>query len=208
MRPDPPLHPPRPSTPPFGPATPSTEGGPGSSPRSRLRPAAVPVINGLPVPGPFRQIPPRASRPGPEEDPVDHQPLINPPLPCRGCPGSNGPHSPTPHRSGHAASTDSSGGAARTSASAAWARSGRVPRRFNSRDREPLHTLRRVHLRRVRRGGCCATCRSPLARRGLRGGPAAGVPLSGRSGPAGLRALGQGRLGRARPPGEKFPYHR
>ena len=36
--------------------------------------------------------------------------------------------------------------AARTSASPAWARFGRDPRRFNSRDREPLHTLRHAFI--------------------------------------------------------------
>src|ERR1700746_3830831 len=41
----------------------------------------MPVIHGLPVPEPLRQIPPRAPRPGPEEDPVDHQPVIIPPMP-------------------------------------------------------------------------------------------------------------------------------
>jgi hypothetical protein len=42
-------------------------------------PAAMPVIDGLPVPEALRQIPPRAARPGPEEDPVDHRPVISPP---------------------------------------------------------------------------------------------------------------------------------
>jgi hypothetical protein len=50
---------------------------PGSVPR----PAAVPVIDGLPVPEPLRQVPPRPLCPGPEEDPVNHQPVIIPPVP-------------------------------------------------------------------------------------------------------------------------------
>jgi hypothetical protein len=29
-------------------------------------------------------VPPRAPGPGAEEDPVDHQPVIIPPMPCRG----------------------------------------------------------------------------------------------------------------------------
>jgi hypothetical protein len=41
----------------------------------------VPVIHRLPVPEPFRQVPPRAPGPGPEEDPVDDQPVIIPPVP-------------------------------------------------------------------------------------------------------------------------------
>src|SRR5271165_2030629 len=43
------------------------------------RPAAMPVIHGLPVPEALRQVPPRAPCPGPEEDPVDHRPVIGPP---------------------------------------------------------------------------------------------------------------------------------
>src|SRR5258708_27791065 len=39
----------------------------------------MPVIDGLPVPEPLRQIPPRAPSPGPEENPVDHHPVIRPP---------------------------------------------------------------------------------------------------------------------------------
>ena len=45
------------------------------------RPAAMPVIDGLPVPVPLRQVPPRAAGPGPEQDPVDHHPVIVPPAP-------------------------------------------------------------------------------------------------------------------------------
>ena len=45
------------------------------------RPAPMPVIDGLPVPEPLRQIPPRAARPGPEQDPINHQPVIIPPVP-------------------------------------------------------------------------------------------------------------------------------
>ena len=41
----------------------------------------MPVINGFPVPESVRQIPPRAPGPGPVEDPVDHQPVIIPPVP-------------------------------------------------------------------------------------------------------------------------------
>src|SRR5258708_14905518 len=37
------------------------------------------VIGGLPVPDPLRKIPPRAPSPGPEENPVDHHPVIRPP---------------------------------------------------------------------------------------------------------------------------------
>src|ERR1700722_1178038 len=37
-------------------------------------PAAMPVIDGLPVPEALRQVSPRAARPGPEENPVDHHP--------------------------------------------------------------------------------------------------------------------------------------
>src|SRR5262245_64176216 len=44
-------------------------------------PAAMPVIDGLPVPEPLRQVPPRAPGPGPEEDSVDHQPVIISPVP-------------------------------------------------------------------------------------------------------------------------------
>src|ERR1017187_3409710 len=40
-------------------------------------PAAMPVVDGFPVPDPFGQVPPRAARPGAEEDPVDHRPVIN-----------------------------------------------------------------------------------------------------------------------------------
>src|SRR4249919_2417664 len=39
----------------------------------------MPIIDGLPVPEPLRQITPRAPRPGPEEDPVNHPPMIRPP---------------------------------------------------------------------------------------------------------------------------------
>src|SRR6516162_1842188 len=44
-------------------------------------PAAMPVIDRLPVAEAFRQVAPRAPGPGPEEDPVDHQPVIIPPVP-------------------------------------------------------------------------------------------------------------------------------
>ena len=43
-------------------------------------PAAMPVIDSLPI-EPLRQVPPREPGPGPEEDPVDHQPVVIPPVP-------------------------------------------------------------------------------------------------------------------------------
>src|SRR5512140_990088 len=43
----------------------------------------MPVIDGLPVPESLRQITPRAPRPGPEEDPVDHLAVIGPPATAR-----------------------------------------------------------------------------------------------------------------------------
>ena len=43
------------------------------------RPAAMPVIDSLPVPEPLRQVTLRATGPGPEEDPVDHHPVVGPP---------------------------------------------------------------------------------------------------------------------------------
>ena len=43
------------------------------------RPAAMPIIDSLPVPEPLRQVMLRATGPGPEEDPVDHHPVIGPP---------------------------------------------------------------------------------------------------------------------------------
>src|SRR5450755_4032612 len=39
----------------------------------------MPIIDGLPIPEALRQVPPRAARPGTEEDPVDHRPVIGPP---------------------------------------------------------------------------------------------------------------------------------
>src|SRR5438046_5814070 len=51
----------------------------------------MPVIDGLPVAEPLRQIPPRASRPGPEEDPVDHLPVIRPPATPRRISGQEHP---------------------------------------------------------------------------------------------------------------------
>ena len=51
------------------------------------RPAAMPVIHGLPVPVPPGQIPPRAAGPGPEQDPVDHHPVIIPPVALPGITG-------------------------------------------------------------------------------------------------------------------------
>ena len=48
------------------------------------RPAAMPVIDGLPVPVATGQIPPRATRPRPPQHPVDHRPVIGPaPTPTR-----------------------------------------------------------------------------------------------------------------------------
>src|SRR5579875_282409 len=41
----------------------------------------MPPVDGLPVPGPLRQVPPRAARPDPVEDPVDHHPVVIPPVP-------------------------------------------------------------------------------------------------------------------------------
>ena len=68
-------------------------------------PAAMPVINRLPVPEPLRQIPPRVTRTGPVEDPVNHQPVIIPPVPLpRMRRAAAAPAAPTRHRSGHAAS--------------------------------------------------------------------------------------------------------
>ena len=47
--------------------------------RPLLAAQAVTVIDGLPVPEPLRQVPPGAAGPGPEEDPVDHHPVVQPP---------------------------------------------------------------------------------------------------------------------------------
>src|SRR5258705_12106380 len=51
----------------------------------------MPVIDGLPVPEPLRQITPRAPGPGPEEDPVDHLPVIGPPATARRISGQEPP---------------------------------------------------------------------------------------------------------------------
>src|SRR6266550_6124626 len=51
----------------------------------------MPVIDGLPVPGPLRQIAPRAPGPGPEEDPVDNLPVIGPPATARRISGQEPP---------------------------------------------------------------------------------------------------------------------
>jgi hypothetical protein len=40
----------------------------------------MPAVDGLPVPEPLRQIPTRHPA-GPEQDPVEHQPVIIPPVP-------------------------------------------------------------------------------------------------------------------------------
>jgi hypothetical protein len=53
----------------------------------------MPVIDGLPVPEALRQVPPRAARPGTEEDPVDHRPVITPPA---ALPGIGGQERPQP----------------------------------------------------------------------------------------------------------------
>src|SRR5215510_14690814 len=45
------------------------------------RPAAMPVVRGLPVAIPGRQVAPHSARPRPMEDPVDHRPVIIPPRP-------------------------------------------------------------------------------------------------------------------------------
>src|SRR2546430_13378773 len=51
----------------------------------------MPVIDGLPVPEPLRQITPRAPGPGPEEDPIDHLPVIGPPATARRISGQEPP---------------------------------------------------------------------------------------------------------------------
>src|SRR5262249_17700416 len=50
-------------------------------PRTVQRPAAMPVVRGLPVAVPGRQVAPHSARPRPMEDPVDHRPVIIPPRP-------------------------------------------------------------------------------------------------------------------------------
>jgi hypothetical protein len=44
----------------------------------------MPLIHRQPVPILSRQVPPRAARPGPEQDPVDRAPVISPPAPAPG----------------------------------------------------------------------------------------------------------------------------
>src|SRR5438034_680754 len=51
----------------------------------------MPVIDGLPVPEPLRQIAPAAPGPGPEEDPVDNLPVIGPPATARRISGQEPP---------------------------------------------------------------------------------------------------------------------
>lgn len=48
-------------------------------PRAICRPAAMPVVDGLVRPEPFRQIPPRTPCPHPMEYPIDDQPVVRPP---------------------------------------------------------------------------------------------------------------------------------
>jgi len=47
-------------------------------PRPVPRPATMPVIDGLPVPVLRGQVTPRAARPAPEQDPVDHHAVVIP----------------------------------------------------------------------------------------------------------------------------------
>ena len=47
----------------------------------------MPVVNRLPVPELLREIPPRVARTGPAEDPVNHQPVVSPPMPLPRMPG-------------------------------------------------------------------------------------------------------------------------
>jgi hypothetical protein len=51
----------------------------------------MPVIDRLPVPEALRQVPPRAARPGAEEDPVEHRPVISPPAAARRISGQQHP---------------------------------------------------------------------------------------------------------------------
>src|SRR6266516_7929513 len=51
----------------------------------------MPVIHGLPVPEPLWQIAPRAPRPGAEENPVNHRPVITPPAAPRWISGQEPP---------------------------------------------------------------------------------------------------------------------
>src|SRR2546430_615492 len=51
----------------------------------------MPVIDGLPVPEPLRQIALRAPSPGPEEDPVDYLPVIGPSATARRISGQEPP---------------------------------------------------------------------------------------------------------------------
>ena len=85
--PAPPSHPPRPSTPGPRPDRTRSAADPGSSPRSHRRTSGDAVHQPLPVPEPLRQIPPRVARTGPVEDPVNHQPVIIPPVPLPRMPG-------------------------------------------------------------------------------------------------------------------------
>src|SRR2546427_7230316 len=51
----------------------------------------MPVIHGLPVHEPLWQIAPRAPRPGAEENPVNHRPVITPPAAPRRISGQEPP---------------------------------------------------------------------------------------------------------------------
>src|SRR5512140_2515208 len=51
----------------------------------------MPVIDRLPVPEPLRHITPGAPRPRPEQDPVDHLPVIGPPATPRRISGQQPP---------------------------------------------------------------------------------------------------------------------
>jgi hypothetical protein len=71
-------------------------------------PAAMPVMDGFPVPEARRQVPPRAARTSRQEDPVDDCPVIGPPVTAllRGRTAGTPAGAPFPHRSGHGASGD------------------------------------------------------------------------------------------------------
>jgi hypothetical protein len=67
----------------------------------------MPVIDGLPVPEPLGQVPPRAPGPGTEEDPVDHHPVIGlPATPAADRRAGIPAAAPIPCPSGHDDSVD------------------------------------------------------------------------------------------------------